>query len=541
VANSAKPTKFIFVTGGVLSGVGKGITAASIGTILKARGLKVNIQKCDPYLNVDAGTLNPAEHGECFVTFDGTEADLDLGHYERFMDTELTQASSLMSGRILRQVIEDERAGKYLGKTVQIIPHVTNQIQKIITETGRGFDVHIVEIGGTVGDYESLSFIEAIREMALKVGLENCLFVHVVYVPYISASGEFKTKPAQNAVRELRGIGIVPDILVVRSEVKPPKSIVPKLSMFTGVNQEAIVLLPNAATIYQVPLALEASGVSHLINRELRLRAHATDLSEWRRMVKNALTKYRKTIRIGIIAKYVDNQDTYICVFEALRAAAWTNDTNVEIVWINAENLIKDKKEQDELSSVDGIIVPGGFGERGLEGKILASRYSLDKKVPFLGLCLGLQMAVIAAARKAGVSKATTVELSPNSPFKVIDYMADQQDKQNTGGTMRLGDYPTTLERGSLARRLYGQENIIERHRHRCECANNFRDQYESWGIRASGLSPDGHLVEIIEAINHPYFIATQAHPEFRSRPTRPHPLFLGLIKAVLANRSRAN
>ncbi len=534
MARARADTKYVFVTGGVLSGVGKGITAASIGTILKSRGLSVNIQKCDPYLNVDAGTLNPAEHGECFVTFDGAETDLDLGHYERFMDIELTKASSLMSGRILSEVINDERSGKYLGKTVQIIPHVTNHIQENIINTGKGYDVHIIEVGGTVGDYESLSFIEAIREMALKLGPEKCLFMHVVYVPYLGASGEFKTKPAQNAVRELRGLGIVPDILIVRSEVKPSRSIVSKLSLFTGVEPHSIALLPNASTIYQVPLTLEDSGIGEVVTRQLNLKSHKPDLNNWGRVVKSALKKYRKTVRIGLIAKYVDNQDTYMCVFEAVRAAAWANEVNAEIIWINAENLEKDKKTQAQLGDVDAIIVPGGFGERGLEGKIKAAQYCLDKKVPYLGLCLGLQMGVIAAARNSGFIEATSVELKPKSANRVIDYMADQHDKQNTGGTMRLGDYPTILAGGTKARKAYGQENIVERHRHRCECNNEYRDQYENWGIVASGLSPDGHLVEVIEAINHPYFVATQAHPEFRSRPDRPHPLFNGLIKAVL-------
>jgi CTP synthase len=528
-------TKFVFVTGGVLSGVGKGITAASIGTILKARGLKVNIQKCDPYLNVDAGLLNPREHGEVFVTKDGAETDLDLGHYERFLDEDLTQSSSLMSGRILLKVIEDERAGKYQGEDVQIVPHLTAAIQDNILKTGKNFDVHIVEIGGTVGDIESLSFLEAIRELGMRVGPENSLFVHVVYIPYLGASKEFKTKPAQNSVRELRGLGIVPDVLVARSEVKPTKSVVPKLSLFTGVDQEAIVLLPNAPTIYQVPLSLESADIADVITKRLGLRTQRPDMSSWNRVVRSALAKYRKTVRIGVIAKYVDNQDTYMCVFEAMRAAAWANQVNIDIVWVNAEKLQKDKKEQQFLDTLDGIIVPGGFGERGLEGKIFAAQYSLKNKVPYLGLCLGLQMAVVAAARNAGLKDATTVEISPKGKNRVIDYMADQHDMKNTGGTMRLGDYPTTLASGTKARKVYGSENIVERHRHRCECNNAYRDQYESWGIKASGLSPDGHLVEVVEAIDHPYFLSTQAHPEFRSRPNRPHPLFVGLIKAILA------
>lgn len=526
-------TKFVFVTGGVLSGVGKGITAASIGTILKARGLSVNIQKCDPYLNVDAGTLNPAEHGECFVTADGAETDLDLGHYERFLDIELTSASSLMSGRILQEVINAERAGKFLGQTVQIIPHVTNHIQQSIESTGKGFNVHIIEIGGTIGDYESLSFIEAIREMSLRLGPENCLFVQVVYLPYLSASGEFKTKPAQNAVRELRGLGIVPDVLIARSEVKPPRSVLPKLSMFSGVDQKAIVLLPNAPTIYQVPLTLEATDLSAVITKRLGIRSHRPDLGPWKRVVKSALTQYRKTIRVGVVAKYTDNQDTYMCVFEALRAAAWANEVNVKIVWINAQTLEKDEKERQKLSGLDGIVVPGGFGPRGIEGKILAATYALENKKPYLGLCLGLQVALIAAARRAGLVKANSTEFDPKTSDPVVSTMAEQIGKEFTGGTMRLGDYPCVLQRGSMARKVYGQEKIIERHRHRYEANNAYRDQYENWGIAATGMSPDRTLVEMIEALDHPYFVTTQAHPEFRSRPARPHPLFNGFIRST--------
>ncbi|HEX5448180.1 MAG TPA: CTP synthase [Candidatus Saccharimonadales bacterium] len=537
MARARAKTKYVFVTGGVLSGVGKGITAASIGTILKARGLSVNIQKCDPYLNVDAGLLNPREHGECFVTKDGAETDLDLGHYERFLDEELTSASSLMSGRILRKVIQDERDGKYHGDDVQIIPHLTNAIQENITQTGKGSDIHIVEIGGTVGDIESLSFLEAIREMAMKVGPENCVFIHVVYIPYLGTSREFKTKPAQNSVRELRGLGIVPDVIIARSEAKPPKHIVQKLSIFTGVPVDAIALMANAPTIYQVPLSLEDNGIGSVITGQFGLRTRKPELTGWQRLVKSAVKKYHKTLRVGIIAKYVDNQDTYMCVFEALRSAGWSNEVNLDLVWVNAEELEKTSDVAGMLSGLDAIVVPGGFGERGLEGKIKAAIYCLQNKVPYLGLCLGLQMAVIAAARLGGLKDATTVELQPTSKHKVIDFMADQQDMQNTGGTMRLGDYPAVLASGSKVRKAYGQERIIERHRHRCECNNDYRDRYESWGIRATGLSPDGHLVEFIEGIDHPYFLATQAHPEFRSRPNRPHPLFVGLIRAALVKK----
>lgn len=536
MAGNAKQTKFIFVTGGMLSGLGKGITAASIGTILKARGLTVNIQKCDPYLNVDAGTLNPAEHGEVFVTRDGAEADLDLGHYERFMDVELTQSSSLMSGRILQKVVADERNGKYLGKTVQVVPHVTDSIQANIIATGKDFDVHIVEIGGTVGDFESLSFIEAIRELSIRRP-HDCLFVHVVYIPYLGASREFKTKPAQNAVRELRGLGIVPDILIARAEAKPPRSVLSKLSLFSGVEQEAIVLMPNAPTIYQVPLTLEAAKIASVICSRLGLRNHRAELGAWQRVVKSALTNYRRTVRIGVIAKYLHNQDTYMSVFEALRAAGWASEANVDIVWVNAEILPKDKKEQALLPTLDAIVVPGGFGPRGIEGKIVAARFALDNKVPYLGLCLGLQVALIAAARRAGLNKANSTEFDASSPDPVVSTMAEQVGKENTGGTMRLGDFPCVLERGSLARKAYGQGSIIERHRHRYEANNAYREQYEAWGIKASGLSPDGTLVEMIEATNHPYFVSTQAHPEFRSRPGHPHPLFTGLIKAALAKK----
>lgn len=535
MAGGAKQTKYIFVTGGVLSGVGKGIAAASLGTILKARGLSVNLQKCDPYLNVDAGLLNPREHGEVFVTKDGAETDLDVGHYERFLDEDLTQASSLMSGRVLLKVIEDERAGKYQGEDVQIIPHLTAAIAKYISDAGRGFDVHIVEIGGTVGDIEGLSFLEAIREMSLKLGPQNCLFVQVVYLPYLGTSGEFKTKPAQNAVRELLRLGIAPDILMARSEEKPPaRAVIPKLSLFSGVEERAIVLLPNARTIYQVPLTLEEAKIADFITERLELRTERPDMSSWERVVKSALAKYRKTLRIGVIAKYTDNQDTYFCVFEALRTAAWAGEVNVDIVWVNAELLPKDKKEQAKLKTLDAIVVPGGFGPRGIEGKIMAATYAMDNKVPYLGLCLGLQVALIAAARRAGLADANSTEFNPNTPNPVVSTMAEQVGLENTGGTMRLGDYTCLLEAGSLARKTYGQPQIVERHRHRYEAGNSYRDQYEKWGIKASGLSPDGNLVEMVEVIGHPYFVSTQAHPEFRSRPARPHPLFVGLLKAVL-------
>lgn len=534
---SKNQTKFIFVTGGVISGLGKGISSASIANLLKARGLKVNLQKCDPYLNVDAGLLNPREHGECFVTKDGAETDLDLGHYERFTDEELTQSSSVMSGRVLLKVIQDERRGKYDGDDVQIIPHLTSAIQKYIQLAGGGFDVHLVEIGGTVGDYESLSFLEAIRELGLIVGKKNCLYVHLVYLPYLSASNEIKTKPAQNSVRDLRGLGIQPDIIFARSEKPTNDNVINKLSLFTGVSKERIIPLPNAYSIYEVPLTLEKSGIVNEIVKSLNLKVKKPNLSNWREMVKLATSSFERQVKIAVIAKYLDNTDTYMSVFEALRASALWKKANLDIVWIDSEELEKKPELINKLSTYDGILVPGGFGKRGLEGKILAANYALDKKLPYLGLCLGLQMAVIALARRAGLSKATTFELDPNSKFKVITTMNDQAGKENTGGTMRLGNYNCILKKGSLAYSLYKRDKIVERHRHRGECNDEYLKYFDKWGIVASGMNPDNNLVEIIEAKNHPFFLASQFHPEFKSRPTKPHPMFDGFIEAVLAKK----
>lgn len=529
-----RSTKYVFVTGGVLSGLGKGITAASIGNLLKARGLRVNLQKCDPYLNVDAGMLNPREHGECFVTRDGAETDLDLGHYERFIDEELTTNSSLMSGRVLLKVISDERAGKYDGDDVQVIPHLTAAIQKFIIEAGKGFDVHIVEIGGTVGDLESQSFLEAIRELGIRVGLENCLYVHVVYMPFLGASQETKTKPAQNSVRDLRGLGITPNLLMARSEGRANPSIKHKLSLFCGVGEEAIALLPNASTIYEVPLTLEDAGIAKVICDRLDLPAERPKLTSWRAMVKKATGDFDHCVRVGVVAKYMDNQDTYLSVFEALRAAGWKHNVGVDIQWIDAEALQSPREAAVQIAKVDSIVVPGGFGTRGLEGKIRAAQYALKHDVPYLGLCLGLQMAVIAAARNGGLQDATSAELDATSAHAVIHTMADQKGKENTGGTMRLGDYPCVLQKGSLAAKVYGAAEITERHRHRYECNNDYRDQYEAWGIRPAGTSPNGKLVEVIEGIDHPFFLASQFHPEFKSRPNRAHPMFAGFIEACL-------
>lgn len=538
---SKQSIKYVFVTGGVLSGLGKGITAASIGNILKARGFKVNIQKCDPYLNVDAGTLNPAEHGECFVTHDGAETDLDLGHYERFLDQELNQSSSLMSGKVLYEVINDERNGKYLGSTVQFIPHVTKAIQTGIEKASEGFDVHIVEIGGTVGDYEGLSFLEAIREFGLKVGKENCVFVHVVYMPYLGASQEFKTKPAQNAVRELRGLGIFPDVLVSRSENVAPEAVIKKLSLFSGVPENAIVLLPNASTIYEVPLTLEETGIAKVITDHLKLKYSKPKLTEWIKLVDRAQKSFENSVTIGIVAKYLDNQDTYMSVTEALKSAAWSTGVEIEIKWIDSTSLEKMTPAQIKKAiKCDGIVLPGGFGKRGVEGKIKAAQYSLKHKLPYLGLCLGLQVGVIAAARNAGLTEANSIEINQHTLHPVINTMLEQMGKENTGGTMRLGDYPCVLVKGSVASELYKKNLINERHRHRYECNNIYRDQYQDWGIKVVGHSPDENLVEMIEAIDHPYFIASQFHPEFKSRPNRPHPMFLGLIKAAVLQKKQS-
>lgn len=534
-----RPTKYVFVSGGVLSGLGKGITAASIGTILKSRGLSVNIQKLDPYLNVDAGTLNPAEHGECFVTKDGSETDLDLGHYERFLDVELTSDSSVMSGRILRRLIQDEREGKFLGKTVQVVPHFTDAIQGYIASASKDFDVHIVEIGGTVGDYESPAFFEAIREYRAKVGPENCINVQVVYLPYLGASKEIKTKPAQNATRELRSMGIMPDLLVARCENEPSTDVRRKLSAFCGVPVEGVAVLPNADTVYQVPVTLDEQGIGDYVVNKLGLKHKRSHMKQWRNMVVTIKKEHDKTVRVGLVAKYLDNEDTYICVIEALKSAAWHSKVNLKYVWIDAEQCEKMSplKLKKEMNKVDGIIVPGGFGERALEGKIKTAQYALKNQKPYLGLCLGLQMAVIAAARNAGITEATTTELNPDSPHQVVTTMDDQKGLENTGGTMRLGNYPCNLEKNSISAKCYGNKKIVGRHRHRYECNNDYRSEYEKWGIKAVGVSPDSRLVEVIEAVNHPFFVASQFHPEFNSRPNRAQPLFKGFIESLLVKK----
>lgn len=524
-------THYVFVTGGVISGLGKGITAASLGAVLLARGYKVSMQKLDVYLNFDAGTLNPAEHGECFVTADGAETDLDLGHYERFLDIETSQASSTMSGRLFQRLIDDERHGRYLGKTIQMVPHFTNTIQEDIIASGKGSDIHIVEIGGTVGDIESTAFLEAIREMAIKYPT-RCAFAHVVYMPFLGTSKEFKSKPVQMALRDLRSVGIIPDLVLVRTEQEPPHSVINKISLFGGVPPEAVILLPQARTVYEVPLTLREHGAGQTLLRRLGLRDRAPNMRKWRQIVKAATTKYPRTVKIGVVAKYLDNEDTYISVIEALRSAAWANRVNLDFAWVDAEEL--EKQGTDQLAAYDGLLVPGGFGARGLEGKIAAASYAMDHKVPYLGICLGMQMAVIAAARKAGLKNAASLEAKPRAKDPVIYIMNDQRGKESTGGTMRLGNYPAKLKAGSLAARVYGRRTIVERHRHRYEVNQKYKAYFDKAGLVLSGLSPDGKLVEMAELRGHPYFIGTQAHPEFLSRPDRPHPLYDGLVRAAL-------
>ncbi len=521
-------TKYIFVTGGVVSGLGKGITAASLGKILSSRGFLVNMQKCDPYLNTDAGTLNPAEHGEVFVTHDGAETDLDLGHYERFIDRELGRSSSVISGQIFSQVIANERKGLYLGKTVQIIPHVTSEIQRRIIEAGRGSDIHIVEIGGTVGDYEAMAFIEAIRQMRRKVGEDNVLYAHLVFLPYMAASKELKTKPAQNSVRDLREAGIQPDLLFVRTDHPINAESLDKMSLYCDVDKDAIVALETAQTVYQVPIRMEESGIGDYITSKLKLGKKKAQLEQWDDLVQK-ITKSKKEITVGIIAKYMNHEDTYMSVFEALRSAGWHHNLSVNIKWINAED---DELIVGELNDVDGIVVPGGFGKRGVEGKIKAARFARENKLPYLGLCLGMQIAVIEFARHVlGTDSVNSSEMDETVDHKVIHIMPDQVGV-DLGGSMRLGNYKCNIDPKSRAYLAYGTKKIMERHRHRFEFNNDYREVLQSAGLIISGINSENDLVEIIEHDNHPFFVACQFHPEYKSRPDKPHPLFKDFIAA---------
>ncbi|MDR3125957.1 MAG: CTP synthase [Candidatus Nomurabacteria bacterium] len=526
--NKTNNTKYIFVTGGVISGVGKGITAASMGAILKSKRLKVSIQKYDPYYSVDAGLLNPAKHGECFVTRDGAETDLDLGHYERFLDIETTSSCIYTSGKIMQRIITAERAGKFGGNDVQLIPHVTGLIQDTFEETAQEFasDVHIIEIGGTIGDLEGVHFVEAIREFPSRVGHENCFYVHVVYIPYLATSNEYKTKPAQNSIHDLRTYGIIPDMVVARLEKLGSNTIADKIATFTGVSKDDVVLLPDIDSVYKVPLNAITSGILKPLGRFIGDDS-VPDMSDWESLNRKIRKDYSRTVRVGLVAKYTTNTDTYISVTEALKSAAFASAVNLEIVWLNAE-----KVSDADFASVDGLLVPGGFGTRGLDGKIAAAKFALENNKPYLGLCLGLQMAAIAAARLGGLPNATSEEIQ-KSTDNVIYIMAGQHGKESTGGTMRLGDYPAKLVAGSRTAEIYGEENIVERHRHRYEVNQKFLPEIGRGGVVVSGTSPDGKLVEFIEAPKHRFFVATQAHPEFKSRPTRPHPLFLSFIKSL--------
>ena len=525
--NEKHKCKYIFVTGGVLSGVGKGITAASIGAILKAKGFKVTMQKCDPYLNVDAGLLNPVEHGECYVTHDGVETDLDLGHYERFLDFETSRYSITLSGSIFKELIEKERAGGFHGKTVQLVPHFTELVQEKIMNASKNSDIHIVEIGGTVGDYEGLSFIEAIRLFGNKVGRRNCLYVNVVYVPWINTSKELKSKPAQNALKDLRGFGIIPDVVVCRTEKPAPREICEKIAKFSGIADEAVLNLPDIDSVYDVPFNVLKSGVLEILN-DFVGDDKEPDMSDWEEFSKKRAQKNARTVKVGLVAKYVGNEDTYICVTEALKAAAAWNNVNLDLRWINAE-----KVDEKVLAEVDGLVVPGGFGNRGVEGKIAAANYALDHDVSYLGLCLGMQVACIAGARRAGLKQANSEEFDKETKENVIYLMDGQEGKESTGGSMRLGDFPAKLVKGSRTAKIYGKTNIVERHRHRYEVNQKFLKEIEKGGIVVSGTSPDGKLVEFVEAPGKKFFVATQAHPEFKSRPLRVHPLFMEFIKSL--------
>lgn len=524
--------KFIFVTGGVVSSVGKGVTAASIGRVLKSRKISVSIQKLDPYLNVDPGTMSPYQHGEVFVTQDGAETDLDLGHYERFVDIDLTAASSVTTGQIYSSVISKERRGDFLGGTIQVVPHVTNEIKERIKEVARqsGASVVIVEVGGTVGDIEGLPFLEAIRQMRSDIGRDNILYIHVTLLPYISSTGELKTKPTQHSVNELRRIGIQPDIIVCRSDYPVSEGIKAKIALFCSVESEAVIPLLTVSSIYEVPLVLEEAGLGELLAQRLRLPTEGQDLTEWRDMAQRMKTT-KDPLLIALVGKYVELRDAYLSVKEALCHAALYHNREVNILWISSEDLERHEDIHHLLRSAQGILVPGGFGQRGIEGMIKAVRYAREHKVPFFGLCLGMQVMVIEYARYVFNSSApNSTEFSPDTPYPVIDLLPEQRGVKERGGTMRLGAYPCCLIGGTKAAAAYQQPLVYERHRHRFEFNNEFRHSLREAGLIPSGVSPDDRLVEIVELPNHPWMVGVQFHPEFRSRPNHPHPLFFEFI-----------
>jgi CTP synthase len=528
-------TKYIFVTGGVVSSLGKGITAASLGRLLKNRGLNVTIQKFDPYINVDPGTMSPYQHGEVFVTDDGAETDLDLGHYERFIDINLNKYSNVTTGKIYSAVIRKERRGDYLGGTVQVIPHITNEIKERVFRAGRetNADVVITEIGGTVGDIESLPFLEAIRQIKSDIGRENVMYIHCTLVPYIKAAGEMKTKPTQHSVKELRSLGIQPNVIVVRTEMPMPQEMKEKIALFCDIDPKAVIEARDADTLYAVPLMLQEQKLDQIVCEHLKLDCKEADMTEWKALVEK-VRNLSRTTKIALVGKYVELQDAYISVVEALRHAGYVFDTDIEIKWINSEHVNRENVAE-LLGNADGILVPGGFGDRGIEGKIEAIRYAREQKVPFLGICLGMQLASIEFARNVvGLKEAHSAEFDPNTPHPIIDLLPEQKDIEDLGGTLRLGLYPCKLQEGTLAYAAYQDEVIYERHRHRYEFNNHYRQMMEQHGFVFSGTSPDGRLVEIIELKDHPWFVAAQFHPEFTSRPTRPQPLFREFVKASL-------
>ncbi|HVR78830.1 MAG TPA: CTP synthase [Acidimicrobiia bacterium] len=527
-------TKYVFVTGGVVSSLGKGIAASSLGRLLKSRGLRVVNQKLDPYINVDPGTMNPFQHGEVFVTDDGGETDLDLGHYERFTGENLRRTSNVTSGSVYLSVIQKERRGDYLGDTVQVIPHITNEIKDRIRRVGeQDVDVVITEVGGTVGDIESLPFLEAIRQFGNDVGRENVAFVHVTLVPYIATSEELKTKPTQHSVAELRSKGIHPDVIIVRSDREVDEAVQRKISLFCDVEFRAVIAAPDVQDIYEIPLILHDGGLDAVICDRLGLVTGPPNLETWRSMVARAASA-TESVKVGIVGKYVGLPDAYLSVVEALRHAAAGQGLKLDLTWVPSDELTG-LLADSYLENLDGIVIPGGFGYRGVEGKIQAIRFARENGVPLLGLCLGLQCAVIEFGRNVlGLTDANSTEFDPSTPHPVIDLMESQEDVEDKGGTMRLGLYAAKLAEGSKTRDLYGQELVYERHRHRWEVNNKYRKDLENAGMRLSGLSPDDSLVEYIELVDHPFFVATQAHPEFRSRPDRPHPLFTGLIRAII-------
>ncbi|MBQ3904497.1 MAG: CTP synthase [Eubacterium sp.] len=531
-------TKYIFVTGGVVSGLGKGITAASLGRLLKARGLKVAAQKLDPYINVDPGTMSPFQHGEVYVTDDGAETDLDLGHYERFIDEDLNRYSNLTTGKVYWNVLNKERRGEYLGSTVQVIPHITNEIKEFVYSVGKKTeaDVVITEIGGTIGDIESQPFIEAVRQISLEVGRENSLFIHVCLVPFLSGSDEHKTKPAQHSVKEMQGMGVNPNIIVLRCDKPLEEPIFRKISMFCNVKPDCVIENLTIPNLYEAPLMLEKSHFSDIVCRELSIKTKAPDLTDWTALVEKIKAE-RKEVSIGLVGKYVELHDAYLSVREALRHAGYYHEAKVKVKWIDSETLT-DETAENILSGVDGIIVPGGFGSRGIEGMITAAKYARENGVPYFGICLGMQIAVIEYARNvAGLKDANSGEFDEMCRHKVLDFLPGQYDDIDKGGTLRLGAYPCVLQKDTVIRSLYGQKSISERHRHRYEFNNDYRDVLTENGLTLGGLSPDGRLVETVELSDRDFYIGVQYHPEFKSRPNKPHPLFIGFIGASLKEK----